>query len=206
MNGLERVRQARRSVRGLRAVVPVIQRALASSNAVAVQRLPPLGERLHSFEAAVSETYAWGRKAMAAAYRAGDGAAFADWRRAVKYHAYHVRLLAELWPDELGGRLEVLDRLAELLGEDHDLAVHARHAPVEGAARERLALVQQRQQALRALARPLGRRLFAERPASFVRRHRGHWKAMLAARMEKRPPLAEAWRRLAPVTLVRAAV
>jgi hypothetical protein len=95
-----------------------------------------------------------------------------------------VRLLADVWPEEMGGRLEVLERLGSLLGEDHDLAVLACTLSDEPAGfdhrRDRQVLlvqIAQRQQALRALARPLGRRLFAEPPSTFKRRLHQYWKA-----------------------------
>ena len=131
----------------------------------------------------LSDTYRWGRRAMTTAYHREKDVAFHEWRKAIKYHGYHVRLLADVWPEEMGGRLEVLERLGSLLGEDHDLAVFACTLTDEPACfdnrRDRqvlLGLIAQRQQALRALARPLGRRLFAEPPSTFKRRLHQYWK------------------------------
>jgi CHAD domain-containing protein len=129
------------------------------------------------------DTYAWGRSAMATAYDRGKDADFHDWRKAVKYHGYHVRLLADLWPEEMNGRLEVLERLGTLLGEDHDLAVFAETLTSERDCFDNrrdqqvlLGLIAQRQQALRAMAHPLGRRLYAEAPAAFTRRLHRYWR------------------------------
>jgi CHAD domain-containing protein len=128
-------------------------------------------------------TYRWGRTALDAAYDEGDDAAFHDWRKAVKYHGYHVRLLADVWPEELNGRRDALDRLGDLLGEDHDLAVFAETLRNERRCFDNdrdqqvlLGLIAERQQALRAMARPLGRRLFAEPPAAFTRRLHSYWR------------------------------
>jgi CHAD domain-containing protein len=131
----------------------------------------------------LSATYRWGRRAMAAAYDEGDDAAFHDWRKAVKYHGYHMQLLAGIWPVEMDGRRQAVDRLAELLGEDHDLAVFAttlRHEQrcFDSANDQQvlLGLIAERQKALRAMARPLGRRVYAERPADFTAQMHRHWK------------------------------
>jgi CHAD domain-containing protein len=136
-----------------------------------------------ALEDGLRDTYRWGRQAMATAHGSGRDADVREWRKAVKYHGYHVRLLADLWPEELNGRLDVLDKLGTLLGEDHDLAVFAETLRGEPACfddgRDQqvlLGLIAQRQQALRAMAHPLGRRLYAEAPAAFTRRLHRCWR------------------------------
>ena len=119
--------------------------------------------RWRTILAGVAASYRWGRETMAAAYEGCTEAGFHEWRMAVRYHALHVRELAALWPADLGGRLEVIERLSELQGQDRDL--YLRH----GERPEMLDLITQRHRALRALAWPLGRRLFGEPPATFRR-------------------------------------
>ena len=48
-----------------------------------------------------------------------------EWRKRVKYLWYHSRLLQPLWPGLMTAWQKELDRLGELLGDDHDLAVLA---------------------------------------------------------------------------------
>lgn len=43
------------------------------------------------------------------------------WRRYVKYHWYHMRLLEDIWPERLTGYRSLLGELAEYLGDEHDL-------------------------------------------------------------------------------------
>jgi CHAD domain-containing protein len=128
-------------------------------------------------------TYRWGRKAMSRAYASGADEDFHEWRKAVKYHGYHMRLLADLWPEELNGRCDVLDRAGELLGQDHDLTIFAETLKNEPDCFDTpadndvmLGLIRQRQEALRAMVRPLGRRLFVEPPSIFRRRLHGLWR------------------------------
>ncbi len=46
-----------------------------------------------------------------------------DWRKRVKYHWYHCRLLEPLAPDYLGGRAGSLKSLSDIIGREHDLTV-----------------------------------------------------------------------------------
>jgi len=110
-----------------------------------------------------------------------------EWRKRVKYHRYHVRLLREVWPAGLGARLEAVHRLSDLLGDDHDLAVLRRTLTEEEARfgpRSRLAsllgLVEVRRAELQAWALPLATRLHADpkKPAKrFVARVERYWRA-----------------------------
>jgi CHAD domain-containing protein len=131
------------------------------------------------------DDYRRARRAMAAAYRGGDPGAFHAWRRAVKTHRYQMQALERLAPSTVGARVAPLDRLGDLLGEEHDLTVLAEALQREGgcfsdtADRDLLlrALIR-RQQSLRAAARPLGTRLLAERPSQFGRRVRAELRAL----------------------------
>jgi hypothetical protein len=125
--------------------------------------------RWRAILAGLTATYRWCRQAMAAAHETGADADHHGWRQAVAYHTLQVRELAVLWPGELGGRLEVLERLSELQRQDRDLYLH------HGVRPETRVLIDQRHQALRALARPLGRRLHGEPPATFRRCLQACW-------------------------------
>jgi hypothetical protein len=129
----------------------------------------------------VSDTYRSARRAMATAYDRQKDADFHQWRKAIEDHSGHIRQLADVWPEEMQGRLEVLEHLGSLLGEDQDLSVFAGTLSGDAGLEEReqpvvLGRIEQRQHALRAMARPLGRRLFAEPPAAFKRRLHWYWK------------------------------
>jgi CHAD domain-containing protein len=68
-------------------------------------------------------TYRLARKAMAAAYDDPTPERFHEWRKAVKYHGYHVHLLRPMWDDQLRARGATADALSELLGAYHDVVV-----------------------------------------------------------------------------------
>jgi CHAD domain-containing protein len=141
----------------------------------------PRGDGWWVLGSGVCAGYKRARRRMAAAYETPSGLTFHAWRRAVKAHRFQVRVLRQVWPAELSARVEQLQRLGELLGQEHDLTVLAQTLADERScfADDRdcariLALLERRRGELRAQARPLGERLFAERPRD-LRRRLGHY-------------------------------
>ncbi len=102
-----------------------------------------------------------------------------QWRKRVKYLWYHSRLLQPLWPAAMSAWRGELDRLGELLGDDHDLAVLAGVLREEGGpeGEQLLGPISQRRHELQEEARVLGMRVYAERPQELRRRLRGYWRA-----------------------------
>ncbi len=137
-----------------------------------------------SVEKGLGRTYRRARKALRASYKSPTPEQFHEWRKRVKYHWYHLRLLRKLWPAPMKGLAAEAKQLADLLGDDHDLAVlRATLANNRNALGEReeldalSALAERRQNQLRAAAQTLGWRLSAEKPDDFLRRMRGYWQA-----------------------------
>jgi CHAD domain-containing protein len=129
-------------------------------------------------------TYRRGREAMAEAYACPTPEAFHEWRKRVKYHGYHLQLLKPLWPSVLKEQRAAVDRLGEYLGEDHDLAVlrealaDGREAGKAGSPLEAfLALLDRRRIEFQSWARPLGERVYAEKPKALVDRFGAYWQA-----------------------------
>ena len=131
----------------------------------------------------LSKTYARARKAMKAAYEAATPEAFHEWRKRAKYHWYHLRLIHRAWPKVLGAYRKEAHRLADMLGDEHDLTVLRDIVRTEPGSFGRdkdveafLALAARRQAELRKAAAPLGKRLLAEKPKAFRRRIKACWK------------------------------
>ncbi len=121
---------------------------------------------------------------MAAAYRSESETDFHAWRRAVKTHRHQVAALEAIAPRRMKARLDELDRLGDLLGDEHDLTVLeaaigaelseiADPEPIDLLLR-RIAV---RRRNLRRRAQPLGRLLFEERPSAFRDRARSDFRA-----------------------------
>lgn len=102
-----------------------------------------------------------------------------EWRKHAKYHWFHVSLLERSAPDLLTPREKIFDRLGELLGDHHNLAV------LEETLRQSPALLQsntaigsaiaRRQDELARIAFGLGHQLAAEKPAALRARFEGYW-------------------------------
>jgi len=126
----------------------------------------------------LQDIYRRGRRAMRRAYAEPSAVHFHDWRKRVKDHWYHSRLLESIWPAELQVRIEALKTLSDLLGDDHDLEML--HGTVNQAklsdTAPLLGLLEQRQAELRHEATSLGQRLYAERPCGLRQRWAAYWR------------------------------
>ena len=118
-----------------------------------------------------------GRKRYKAARKAGGGDPLHELRKRVKDRWYHERLLRDGWPAVGKAYAGEADRLGELLGDEHDLAVlDERLARRGGELRTRAdldvvrALIAERRAELAAEALALGRRLYGEKPKAYGRR------------------------------------
>lgn len=131
--------------------------------------------------AGVKRVYGRGRKAMTAAADEPTTERFHEWRRRAKYHRHQLDFLGELWPDVIGASTRTARELTDVLGEEHDLAVLgeavAEWAPSDGDAGPLADFIACRRAVLQARARPLGLRLFAEKPSRFVDRLGRYWEA-----------------------------
>jgi len=130
------------------------------------------------------QTYKRGRKAVKRAFRTGSASDFHEWRKRVKYHTHHLRLLRPLWPQvNEAWQMESKD-LADILGEDHDLAmldallVSEEKGLAGHNTRNRLQkTIQKEQQRLRREAWAIGQRLHAEKPKALKKRWEHYWQA-----------------------------
>jgi CYTH domain-containing protein/CHAD domain-containing protein len=146
----------------------------------------PLGDGLHT-------TYRDGRKGLRRACNKTTDRRMHEWRKAVKYLWYQIRLLEPAAPSILKPLINRLDDLGDALGDDHDLTVlterldrdpHAYGSPKAVKRTRRLAKKQQRE--LRKRAFRLGETLYVEDDQTFVARIKAYWKTTLK-RGEERP-------------------
>jgi len=134
------------------------------------------------------KTYKRARNAMAGARDETAAANLHEWRKRVKYHRYHTRLLRELRPEAQKARRDELDELGDLLGDEHDLAVF-RDVLRDETGRfgtpdelgDLLDAVEAERARLQAAAFPAGRRLFALKPKRVLKL----WKECVRALREE---------------------
>jgi hypothetical protein len=135
----------------------------------------------------LAKVYDRGRREMTVVRRRPTDELFHDLRKRVKYHAYHMRLFAPVWPALLEVARDQTMVLAEAIGADHDLVVlRAMVTGEEELARTvgdpglqaRLAMLIDRRRAdLQRGIFELGTLVFAEPPETLVSRLRGYWHA-----------------------------
>lgn len=130
----------------------------------------------------LKHSYRNGRKALKAVRRQAEDDRFHEWRKRVKDHWYHSRLLQGIWPGVMKAYRGELEYLSDLLGDDHDLAVFRRNVELRSggvlaaAARDGLLrCVDRQQQQLRGKALVLGDRIYAEKPKRFIQRWERYW-------------------------------
>jgi CHAD domain-containing protein len=126
--------------------------------------------------------YDKGRKAMVAAQSSRSIEDLHEWRKQVKYLWHQLQVLAPMWPGLIGELADQAHKLANYLGDDHDLAVLrgkvlAQQDAFQGSAgREALlALVDRCRDRLQEKAFLLGKRIYEERPAAFQSRFGKYW-------------------------------
>ena len=169
---------------GLRATASAVADELEDARA-AVESWAGRAERWKDLEGGLARAYAGGRDALGAVEERRDDERLHEWRKRVKDLWYHQRLLHPLWPEVTEAQAEVLDELGQLLGDDQDLAnlrATLGSLAAAGAAPpmdvERLSeLIDGRRDELQARALGIGRRVYAEAPKAFVRRHRAYARA-----------------------------
>lgn len=132
----------------------------------------------------LAQIYGQGREAMAVAHKTARGEDFHEFRKRVKDHGYHARLLAPVWPVLMEPYAALLDDLGEVLGEQHDLvalapvvAASGLEPEVRGALED---LIAEERRRLEARALVIGARVYAERPKSMARRMGAWWGAWAA--------------------------
>ena len=120
-------------------------------------------------------THARGRHQMVTAYQTPSPESFHRWRKRVKYLRHQMEILTPLWPEVMIGMAVTLDRISELLGQDHDLAellqTLADRPDLCPNPMERSligALAEQRRADLQTASRILGRRIYAEAPSALA--------------------------------------
>lgn len=105
-----------------------------------------------------------------------------QWRKRVKDHWYQTRLLEPSWPAMMQLRSDNLKELADMLGDDHDLAVMGELMQAQPqlfgseTLRERLGVaIAQRRSDLQSAALKLGDGLYQEAPKNLVARWERYW-------------------------------
>jgi CHAD domain-containing protein len=144
----------------------------------------PLDPGFQALLPGLGKVYRRGRKRMEDAFEDRTFEAYHEWRKRVKYLWYHARVLRHARWEVMDGWADSVHDLSNLIGEANDLSElrialgEDPNLEPEGSERDRLlALVDRRREELRESTRPLGQRIYREKPGEFVARVRDSWEA-----------------------------
>ena len=164
----------------------------STATADAVQRLAAVRARVGDWElradgwmaidSGLTSTYRRGRRAFRCAGEEPSTDHMHEWRKRVKDLWYALRLVEPICGPTVNGQAKEAHRLADLLGDDHDLALlRARLERLDGLVAadvgEVFGLIDYRRGELQDEAVHIGQRLYLETPKQFRRRVRGYWRA-----------------------------
>jgi CHAD domain-containing protein len=125
-------------------------------------------------------SYARGRRTMRRVLEEDSSENVHAWRKRAKDLWYQLRIIQDAWPPMIAASAAQAHELADLLGEHHDLAVLGEDLETrEGIpySKTLTALIHQREAEYLERALTLGRRIYAEKPGAFARRHQAYWDA-----------------------------
>jgi CHAD domain-containing protein len=164
----------------------VMRRAVSSlrSTTKRVKSWPLKKDGFRAIAPGLEDSYRRGRKAMAVAQQDSRAENYHDWRKRVKDHWYHVRLLESLWTEVLQAREASLKNLETWLGDDHNLVVLCgkltnepeKYGEADGI-RLFLTLAGKHQKELRENSMSLGLRIYEEKPRQFTENMSKLWDA-----------------------------
>jgi CHAD domain-containing protein len=164
----------------------VVRRALTVLRASAkrVKGWPLNKDGFQAIATGLKNRYRRGRDAMRIAQKDPAPENYHEWRKRVKDHWYHVRLLESLWTDVMQAHEGSLKNLETWLGDDHNLVVLRQtlndNSGQYGEQKEVqlfLALADQYQKELRENAMSLGQRVYEQKPGEFTRNFSKLWDA-----------------------------
>jgi CHAD domain-containing protein len=158
------------------------ERLETGCDAALTSKLRPEG--FEALSEGLAKTYHQGRSALKSFRRKGTIELSHEWRKAVKYGWHQIELLEDIAPAVLAPSGEAFHRLADALGDAHNLAVlvdTVEGAPGRFGGGDAVASVAALANASRAdleeRAIRLGLRLYAESPAAYTRRLEHYWLA-----------------------------
>lgn len=118
-----------------------------------------------------------GRQAMKRAQKTASPEHFHEFRKRVKDHWYHVRLLHPVWADMMEAYGGVLKEMQTWLGDDHNLTVLRETIGNEQSLSVLVPIIEQHQAKLRGRALVAGARVYGAKPQQIARTLKFLWNA-----------------------------
>ena len=175
-------------IRAEKATIAEKESALSEVSAVLQEELVRIADwRIHKkgFSAVgpgLRRVYRLGRHSFNTAREHPTTENLHELRKRVKDLSYQLHVLRPVWPEILKCLSGQLGQLADLLSENHDLAVlrealsgMASNGTADGQLKAILAAVDRRRDELQVRAIPIGERVYVDKPGAFCRRVEGYW-------------------------------
>lgn len=178
-----RLKASKRQAEQQAGIAAVLTRMAAALRQLApsVSRWPLAKDGFPAIAPGLEATFRDGQKAMARARKHPLPENYHEWRKRVKAHWYHIRLLESLWSPGMRVYEKRLKDLETALGEDHNLVVLHGKVRVETEIGQLPRLIRKYQKELRDNALALGEHIYEEKPRRFTGRMRRMWDAGEAA-------------------------
>jgi len=182
-NGLEK---SKRDTEEISHIDEVVKGAIATLGGMKkrVSAWPLKADGFRAIEPGLKARFRRGRKSMAVAQKDARPENYHEWRKRVKDHWYHVRLLENIWTDVMQAHESSLKDLETWLGDDHNLVVlrdKLVNKPENYGDKKDiqlfLALADQYQKELRERAISLGQRVYEQKPRQFTKNMGKLWDA-----------------------------
>lgn len=151
---------------------------------VGMERLedwPRIPDEFKPIGKGLARPYSRAWDAMRTARTTDDPKDIHEWRKRVKYHWYHLRLLGNLWPGVVDAVREKADILGKRLGEVHDLDVLRETMQAEPKVVPQIEIdviepvLRRHRTSLLEDSYTLGEKLLAEKPKALRRRLKQYW-------------------------------
>ncbi|MEZ3164984.1 CHAD domain-containing protein [Halorubrum sp. RMP-47] len=147
-----------------------------------VDDLPIATEGYDAVAGGLRKSYKRARNRMIEAYNDPEFERFHEWRKRIKYHRYHTRLLRRVWVGPMKQRRAELKDLSDIIGYENDLAeiamtIHDEELFAMGTRETLHQIITAKRSEYHRKGRPLGERLFTEDPDQLVDRIGAYWKA-----------------------------
>jgi CHAD domain-containing protein len=145
-----------------------------------VRRWAIRGDGFGAIASGLEESYRRARKSMILAWSKPEPHHYHSWRRHVKDHWFHVRLVEDNCGNQLLPYQRRLEALDGVLGEYHNIVLLREVLPTDGHASRRetercLRVVCRYQRLLRHHAETLGVQIYGDKPRRYVRRIKRLW-------------------------------
>ena len=159
----------------------------------AAERIPQWELEVEGFDAisgGLVRTYRRARRGLERAANDPTEEVLHEWRKRVKYHWYHTRLLRKFSSRLLRPHRQIGKELGTTLGQDHDLAVlrsklGEASSSLDAKVLDRyLTLTKMYQKELQAKSIEQGQHLLAEEPSRLAARWRAYWEASVVSQDE----------------------